>query len=139
MDRQLTWKRPNSAEPPMTFFEQLGDFLRRNATWFLIAGFVLLLLQDIFGTHGVLATRWSQEEADAAQKEIQRLNDENRKLHDQVQSLKRDPETIERMAREDLGLARPYEYIFKIQPKAGELSTPLEEPAAGTEERRKKR
>ena len=47
----------------MTFAEQLREFLRRNATWFLAAAFALLLLQDVFGTHGVLAMRRSQKEA----------------------------------------------------------------------------
>jgi hypothetical protein len=45
------------------FFEQLGDFFRRNVHWFLVTGFALLLLQDVFGTHGVLAMRRSEKEA----------------------------------------------------------------------------
>jgi len=118
-----------SAEPPVTFAQQMRDFLHRNATWFLIAGFVLLLLQDVFGAHGLVAMRRSQKEADAVQKEIQELSDENQKLQNRVQSLKTDPATIERIAREEMGLARPGEYIFKLQPKPGEPSTPLAEPA----------
>ena len=46
-----------------TFVEQMREFLRRNFNWFLAAGFALLLLQDIFGTHGVLAMRRTQQEA----------------------------------------------------------------------------
>ena len=42
------------------FFEHLVEFFRRNALYFLIAGLVLLIVQDIFGTHGVLAMRRSQ-------------------------------------------------------------------------------
>ncbi|HUJ32246.1 MAG TPA: septum formation initiator family protein [Candidatus Acidoferrum sp.] len=112
-----------------SFFDQMRAFLHRNVTWFLVAGFVLLLLQDVFGTHGVLAMRRSQREAAEVQKEIEKLNEENQKLQNRVQSLKSDPSTIERIAREEMGLARPGEYIFKIQPKPGEPSTPLAKPA----------
>jgi cell division protein FtsB len=101
------------------FAEQMRRFLRRNLTWFLVAGLTLLVLQDIFGTHGVVAMRRSQEQAADIQKEIDHLNEENQKLQEHVKALKSDPAEIERVAREEMGLARPGEYIFKIQPKPG--------------------
>ena len=113
----------------MSFLEQLRDFVRRNTTWFLVAGLVLLVLQDVLGTHGVLAMRHSVKQSADIQKQIQQLNDENQKLQKHVQSLKTDPSAIERIAREDMGLARPGEYIFKIQPKPGAPTTPLAQPA----------
>jgi cell division protein FtsB len=113
----------------MSFAEQLCDFFRRNLNWFLAAGLALLILQDVFGTHGVVAMRRSQKEAQEIQKEIDQLNEENRQMQDHVKALKTDPTTIERIAREEMGLARPGEYIFKIPPKPGEQSTPPSEPA----------
>jgi len=113
----------------VTFVGQMRSFLRRNLTWFLIAGLTLLVLQDIFGTHGVVAMRRSQEQAADIQKEIDHLNEENQKLQDHVKSLKSDPAAIERVAREDMGLARPGEYIFKIQPKpAAQPDQPAKKP-----------
>ena len=109
----------DAAAPRQTFVEQLGAFLRRNLYWFLIAGFVLLLLQDIFGTHGVLAMRRSQAEARKIQQEINQLDAENKRLQNHVKDLKTDPSTMECIAREDFGLARPGELIFKTQPKPG--------------------
>jgi cell division protein FtsB len=102
--------------PRQSFAEQLGAFLRRNLYCFLIAGFVLLLLQDIFGTHGVLAMRRSQAEARKIQQEITQLDRENKQLQDHVKDLKTDPSTMECIAREDFGLARPGELIFKTKP-----------------------
>jgi len=99
------------------FVEQMRDFLRRNLNYFLLAALVLLIVQDIFGTHGVLAMRRSQQEAARVQKEIDQINEENRQLEERVKALKNDPATIERIAREEMGLARPGEYIFKTQPK----------------------
>jgi cell division protein FtsB len=119
----------------MSFFAQLRDFVRRNTTWFLVAGLVLLILQDVLGTHGVIAMRRSMRQSATIQKEIEQLNRENQKLQNRVQSLKSDPAAIERIAREDMGLARPGEYIFKIQPKPGEPTTPLALPAEPSKKR----
>jgi cell division protein FtsB len=111
------------------FYEQVGDFVRRNMTWFLAAGLSLLLLQDVFGTHGVLAMRRAQQEAGGVRQEIDRINQENQQLQKSVQSLKTDPEAIERIAREEMGLARPGEYIFKIPARAGDAPAPSAAPA----------
>ncbi len=67
--------------------------------------------------------RRSMKQSAEIQREIQHLNRENQKLQNRVHSLKSDPAAIERIAREDMGLARPGEYIFKIQPKPGEPTT----------------
>ncbi|HXX19394.1 MAG TPA: septum formation initiator family protein [Candidatus Acidoferrum sp.] len=115
-------------ERPANFFEQMREFLRRNVTLFLAAALVLLLVQDIFGTHGVLAMRRAQKEATRVRQEIDRINSENRQLQDDVKDLKSDPQAIERIAREEMGLARPGEYIFKIEPKAGDA--PATAPAS---------
>lgn len=109
---------------PMGFGEQLREFFSRNMSWFLIAALGFLLLQDIFGTHGVLAMHRSLQEAAAAQKQIDQLNDENRKLQDHVEQLKTDPAEIERIAREQLGLARPGEFIFKVPARPADSTAP---------------
>jgi cell division protein FtsB len=106
----------------MSFGEQLREFLRRNMSWLLAAAFTLLLLQDVFGTHGVVAMRRAQKEAASVQKEIDLINQENQQLQDRVQSLKNDPQAIEHIAREEMGLARPGEYIFKTAPRPGDAS-----------------
>ena len=113
----------------VSFFEQLRDFFSRNMTWFLLAALVLLALQDIFGTHVVLAMRHSQNQAAEIRKEINRLNQENGQLQDSVKALKSDPASIERIAREEMGLARPGEYIFKVSPKPGDSSPQPSQPA----------
>jgi cell division protein FtsB len=109
---------------PVPLADQMRDFFRRNLTWFLAIGLSLLLLQDVFGTHGLVAMRHSQQQAAATQKEIDQLNKENLQMQDRVKSLKSDPAAIERIAREEMGLARPGEYIFKIPSKSDDASNP---------------
>jgi cell division protein FtsB len=123
-------RRKTNAPPKSAFLVQLYDFLGRNTNAFLITGLALLLLQDIFGNHGVLAMLRSERQAADIRKQINQLDAENRKLQDRVKSLKSDPSAIERIAREEMGLARPGEYIFKIQPKPGEAADSA--PESGT-------
>jgi cell division protein FtsB len=113
--------------PRESFREQLGSFFRRNMNWFLVAGFALLLLQDIFGTHGVLAMHRSQVEARKIQQEINQLDKENQALQNHVKDLKTDPATIECIARENMGLARPGEHIFKTQPRPADPAHPAQQ------------
>jgi cell division protein FtsB len=131
---QETTRRSKPARKPAdsgmhpTFVSQLRDFLARNTNAFLIAGLALLLLQDIFGTHGVLSMLRSERRAADIRKQIDALDAENRKLQTRVKSLKSDPAEIERIAREEMGLARPGEYIFKIPPRPGDASDPASNP-----------
>jgi cell division protein FtsB len=122
-DQSQRDRKPKAGEATgESFSQQLGSFFRRNMNWFLLAGFMLLLLQDVFGTHGVLATHRSQVEARKIQAEINLLDKENQKLQNHVKDLKTDPATIECIAREDMGLARPGELVFKTQLRSADTS-----------------
>ena len=103
---------------PPSFSDQMREFVSRNLSWFLAIALALLLLQDVFGAHGLVAMHRSQQQAAATQKEIDQLNESNLQMQDRVKSLKSDPAAIERIAREEMGLARPGEYIFKIPSKS---------------------
>jgi cell division protein FtsB len=107
-------------EEKLTFGEQFRAFLVANATLLLAAGVALLLISDVFGTHGVLAMRRSQKQASDIQRQIDQVNQENQQLQDRVKALKTDPAAVEHIAREEMGLARPGEYIFKVAPRTGD-------------------
>ena len=94
--------------------EQSPSFLLRHARSVLAFFAFALLVQDVFGAHGFLAMRRTQREITRLRKEIQQVNAENRDLAGQVKALKSDPRMIERIAREEMGLARPGELIFKL-------------------------
>ena len=110
--------------------ERAGRFAREHLTWLVGAALALLLIQDVFGTHGLIAMRRSMREATQTQQEIERINKENRDLEDHVKSLKSDPAAIERIAREEMGLARPGEYIFKIPAKPNTSGPAPADPSA---------
>ena len=92
------------------------SFWSRHGLTILGAALLLLGIHDILGPHGFLAMRRTQKEMDQLRGDVQRLNKENNEMTGEAQSLKSDPQAIERIAREEMGLARPGELIFKLPP-----------------------
>jgi cell division protein FtsB len=102
----------NRAEPKSGF----GAFLERHARTVLGLFVLALFVHDIFGPHGFIAMRRTQNEIEKVEKDLDRLNKENLELGDQVRALKTDPRLIEKIAREDLQRAKPGEIIIRIPP-----------------------
>jgi cell division protein FtsB len=88
---------------------------------------VLLMVHDVFGTHGYLSMRRKQQDIQKVKADLDRLNTENTGLEQDVKSLKTDPHAIEKIAREEMGQARAGEKIFKLPAQA---SAPVEKPPA---------
>ena len=77
-----------------------------------------LVVHDVFGTHGYLALRRTKEEIAKVQKDLARLNKENAELQEEVIELRTNPDKIEALARNGLGLARPGDVIIKVPQQA---------------------
>ena len=75
---------------------------------------VLLCVQQIMGEHGQLKMRQRQREVQQLELEVSHLEKENQRLEQHVQRLWSDPAAIERLAREEMKLARPGEIIFTL-------------------------
>ena len=86
--------------------------LRRNATYFLILICIALFVHEIFGPHGFLALRQEKKETESLRQQIRQLQYENEQLDKRVKALQSDPKAIERVAREQMRLARPGEVIY---------------------------
>lgn len=87
---------------------------RRLLLALLGLGLLALAVHTAFGEHGYLALRRQQAEMKRLEDEIQRLEEENRRLAKEVQALKNDPRAVERVAREQLKMARPGERVITI-------------------------
>ncbi len=94
--------------------EEPKSFLGRYARAILGLALLLLAIHDVFGSHGLLAMRRTQSQMHELRGQIDRLNQENSDLGNQVQALRTNPKAVERIAREEMGLARPGEMIFKL-------------------------
>jgi cell division protein FtsB len=107
---------------------QPRSFWTRHARQILGVALLAFAVHDVFGAHGFLAMRQTRKEIEQLRSDIARLNEENGALAGQVKSLKNDPKTIERFAR-DMGMAKPGEIIFKLPPTAATApSSPSKRP-----------
>jgi cell division protein FtsB len=100
--------------------EKIQPVLRQYGPALLGLLVLVLVVHDIFGTHGYLAMRRTQQEIKKVTKDLDQLNKENSELEQEVRELKTDPHKIEKIARDELGLARPGEVIIKI-PRSQQL------------------
>jgi cell division protein FtsB len=103
-------------------------FWGRYARSILALALFLIAIHDIFGSHGLLAMRRTQSQIQELHGEIDRLNQENSNLNKQVQALRTDPKAVERIAREEMGLARPGEMIFKLPDEPPKSNSPAKKP-----------
>ena len=89
-------------------------FLEQHSRTILGLFVLALVVHDIFGAHGFIAMRRTQNEIERVREQIDRLNSENIQLSQQVRALKTDPRLIEKIAREELQQAKPGEIIIRI-------------------------
>jgi cell division protein FtsB len=73
-----------------------------------------LVVGALFGDRGYLSLLDKRNRGQVLAREISRLDEENGRLAAEIASLKTDPRAIEKLAREELGLARPGEKMFLI-------------------------
>jgi cell division protein FtsB len=88
---------------------------RRAATLASFIALVALVVAALFGDRGVLRLMDQKQRAESLAREIDDLRAENRRLASEIAALKEDPGSIEHLAREQLGLARPGETVFLIR------------------------
>jgi cell division protein FtsB len=90
--------------------------LRKKAAGLASAiALIALLVGSLFGDRGILHLMAQRERASILAREIETLRDENARLAGDIAALRTDPAAIERIAREELGLARPGETVFLIR------------------------
>ena len=71
-----------------------------------------LFIHVMFGANGMIVYKQKRAEYEALQKQIVQVEQENERYTQQVQGLKSDEKAIEKEAREQLGYAKPGEYVY---------------------------
>jgi cell division protein FtsB len=97
---------------------------RRLGTAAAVVLIVGLVLHAMFGANGMVIYRQKRTEMQSLQTEVERLQKENSQYADQIKSLKSDPATIEKEAREQLHYTRRGEIVY-VAPD------PPQKPATG--------
>jgi cell division protein FtsB len=94
--------------------EKIRSQMRQYGRGLLGLLVLVMIVHDVFGTHGFLVMRRTQNEIRKVKADLEALSKENAALAQEVKDLNTDPRLIEKIARDDLGLARPGEIIIRI-------------------------
>ena len=86
------------------------------ATWLVLIAFGALIVIYFYWPNFVKLHRLSKREQ-TLRAEIERLERENQHLRDRIFALEHDPVYVEKVARDELGLSRPDEVIYKFNEK----------------------
>lgn len=88
---------------------------RRALEYGLVLLGVVVFVNALVGEKGLLETVKKQEEFRALELAIAQLRLDNARLREQAARLQSDPQTIEDLARRELGLIKPGEHLFIVK------------------------
>jgi cell division protein FtsB len=87
--------------------------LRRRIATVAVAGLAAsLFLHVMFGANGMVVYKQKRAEYQQLEKQIVGVEHDNDRYNEQIQGLKTDQTSIEKEAREQLGYAKPGEYVY---------------------------
>jgi cell division protein FtsB len=75
----------------------------------------LLFLDALVGEKGFVENLKARQQVQAIERSLGRLKDDNTRLRKDVELLRTDPDTIEGIARRELGLMKPGEKLFIVK------------------------
>ena len=110
------------------FAVRVYDLRRRIATIAVMLLAVTLFVHVMFGANGMIVYKQKREEFQALRKQIDQVQQENERYTQQIQGLKSDAKAVEKEAREQLGYAKPGEYVY-VPPAPAKPAVPANHTA----------
>jgi len=96
---------------------------RRLATIMVALLAISLFVHVMFGANGMVVYKQKRAEYETLRKQITKVQQDNERYTQQVQGLKTDHTAIEKEAREQLGYAKPGEYVY-VPPSPAKAAPP---------------
>jgi len=94
------------------FVSRLYLLRRRIATVAVAVLAGCLFVHVVFGANGMIIYKQKRGDYESLRKQIMQVQQENDRYTQQIQGLKSDQTAIEKEAREQLGYAKPGEYVY---------------------------
>ncbi len=116
----IEWGRPLGT--------RLYALRRRIATAAVAVVACLLFVHVMFGANGMVVYKQKRAEFESLQKKVLEEKQENDRYKREIESLKSDQKAIEKEAREQLGYAKPGEYVY-VSPAPAKPSQPINHSA----------
>ena len=101
---------------------------RRTATVAVVLLAASLFVHVMFGANGMVVYKQKRAEYEMLRKQMDQVQQENDRYTKQVQGLKSDQTAIEKEAREQLGYAKPGEYVY-VSPAVAKPAAPASRSA----------
>lgn len=91
--------------------------MESKGTWKYVALLLLIIVfiayHTVFGKRGILEARKLERTLEEARARTEEVKRENERLKQEIERLQNDVQYIEKLARQELGLARKDEMIYK--------------------------
>ncbi|HPD60531.1 MAG TPA: septum formation initiator family protein [Thermodesulfobacteriota bacterium] len=88
--------------------------MKEKIQFLLLIFFVFLIAYwTVFGDNGILKLREIKQESDKVKAASEKIKAENERLKKEIKLLQEDRKYLEKVAREDLGMTRQDEIIYK--------------------------
>ena len=133
--RTMVERAPQAEALALSWIEQVRPFAtevytlrRRIATIAVVVLAISLFVHVMFGANGMVVYRQKRNEYQELRKKIEQVQQENDRYMQQIQGLKTDQTAIEKEAREQLGYAKPGEYVY-VPPAPAKPPVPADHPA----------
>jgi cell division protein FtsB len=101
---------------------------RRIATVAVTVLAASLFVHVMFGANGMVVYKQKRAEYETLRKQIVQVQQENDRYTQQIQGLKSDQKAVEKEAREQLGYAKPGEYVY-VAPAPAKPAAPANHSA----------
>jgi cell division protein FtsB len=109
-----------------------NSFFRKLSILMVAAVSLLALVYAISGESGYLELRRRQAKTRELNRKIEQLQQENKAMLNEIKALKSDPKTIEKIAREQLGMVKPGEVKITTNPDRQEPATKAPETSGAS-------
>jgi len=94
---------------------------KKRPKLFIISVFASLLLVALAGGKYNVFSIWElYQQKKALTEQVEQLRIQNQLLADQIRRLQEDPQAIEKVARENFGMARSGETVYRILPESAD-------------------
>lgn len=118
-ERQFERARP--------LLDWVRDARRRLATVGVLLLTAWLFIHVVFGANGMVVYRQKRVEHEKLQREVEALQEANKRYSEKIKALETDPKMIEKEAREQLHYVRPGEVVY-VPPPVPATQTPNTKP-----------
>lgn len=88
---------------------------RRVLNYLLLFVIAVLLMDGLVGDSGLVTQLRTRATYQEQQRQLEKIRRENQALRNEIRWLRDDPNALEALAREELGLIRPGEYLFIVR------------------------